>query len=107
MSESNGTFSCIPRVTSCVILTGIDQFTSHDMELNELQELKETLTELQNKLNKISCKCNDITNTYCMLIFHAVRAHLLNIDLVTQFNPHTVETLNNTISECKKCTEQN
>lgn len=34
---------------------GIDQFASHDMELHELQELKETLTELQNKLNKISC----------------------------------------------------
>ena len=76
------------------------------MELNELQELKETLTALQSKLNKISCKCNQI-NAYCMLIFHTVRAHLVNIDLVTQFNPHTVETLNNIISECKKCTEQN
>lgn len=68
---------------------GIDQFASHDVELNELQELKETLTELQDRLNKIS-----------------LRAHLLNIDLVTQYNPHTMETLNKTISECKKCSEQ-
>ena len=89
-------------------MAGIDQFTSHDMELNELQELKETLNELQDKLNKISCKhgiqlpVHVYGNT-----FHTVRAHLLNIDLVTQFNPHTMETLNNIISECKKCTEQN
>lgn len=74
------------------------------MELNELQELKETLTELQDKLNKISCR-HSVSDAYCMLIFHIVRAHLLNIDLVTQFNPHTMETINNVISDCKKCTK--
>ena len=78
------------------------------MELNELQELKETLTELQNKLNKISCVYID-NHCICLHtnISFPVRAHLLNIDLVTQFNPHTMETLNNVINECKKCTEQN
>ena len=57
MTENNGTFllSVNNTFTSSIVFTGIDQFASHDMELHELQELKETLTELQNKLNKISC----------------------------------------------------
>lgn len=56
MTENNGISSLhIKMYNSCFNSAGIEQFSSHDIELNELQELKETLTELQKKLSKISC----------------------------------------------------
>lgn len=70
MTENNGRFFLyVVYITSRVLFAGIDQFTGHDIELNELQELKETLAELQNKLNKISCGYS--LSIHVVYMFHA------------------------------------
>ena len=39
----------------------------------------------------------------CVRAFIVVQCHLLNVDVVTQFDPHLTETLKNSVEECEQC----
>lgn len=49
----------------------------------------------------------NILYIYVNCIFHVsydlVRSHLLNVDVVTQFDPHRAETLRKTVQDCEEC----
>lgn len=37
------------------------------------------------------------------MCLHAVQCHLLNVDVVTQFDPHIHDMLEKSVEECEKC----
>lgn len=57
--------------------------------MGRLEELNKMLNEVKQRLNQVS-----------------VRSLLLNVDVVTQFDPHMVEGLRQLVQDCETCTEQ-
>lgn len=62
---------------------------SHIKELTKIEEMSRMLNEIQQTLNQAS-----------------MRSHLLNIDVVTQFNPYHVDMLKKNIEDCHGCIER-
>ena len=53
----------------------------------------------------VCCKqlplCNARVSAYTHT--HTVQCHLLNVDVVTQFDPNLTEMLNSSVESCEKC----
>lgn len=40
----------------------------------------------------------------CFVLFYStVRCHMLNVDVVTMFNPEMMDMLNQTVEQCENC----
>jgi bacterioferritin-associated ferredoxin len=40
------------------------------------------------------------------MLYFIVKCHILNVEMVIQFNPHQVEKLKNVIMDCEDCIER-
>eukprot|EP00731_Ephydatia_muelleri_P020586 Em0013g313a len=70
----------------------------------ELDELSCTLASLKDKLDDITgTNIRRCTDFEC-IFSHAVKALLLNVDVVTQFDPYLEESYKGMIEECEACT---
>ncbi|EDO48677.1 predicted protein [Nematostella vectensis] len=60
----------------------------YSVMMTQITEIEKSLDAVKHKLRAASVKC-----------------HMLNVDVVTMFNPETVDTLNKIVEDCEACTK--
>ncbi|XP_062519931.1 uncharacterized protein LOC134194956 [Corticium candelabrum] len=89
-----------PNTLTSSVSETADTNTSYNQSVLADGQSSFSCEEEMAQLDEINAQLNEIKDT---ILDTTIRSHLLNIDLVAQFNPHTVEALNKTVAECKAC----